>query len=142
MCNKKMTCRDHASACPFRLSPLAGRTNKRRAFVHETLNPDPAPVRTEFAFLLIHLVPALELSPCPIRRDKTANRRASHEDRFLQHALHGFKQYADSSLRQPAPASVRMDTGSKQHFVGVDVPDAGDPVLIQQRGLDPPPAGI
>ena len=38
--------------------------------------------------------------------------------------------------------AFRVDAGFEEHLVGVDVPDAGDPPLVEEDALDAAPVAL
>ena len=54
----------------------------------------------------------------------------------LSDAIDAVAQRLDLRLRQPVGRPQRVDLGPEQRLVGVDVPDARDPLLVEQERLD------
>jgi hypothetical protein len=64
------------------------------------------------------------------------DRGALRVDAQLQRLDHGGAQRLDLCARQLAHRPQWVDPRAKERLVGVDVADAGDPLLVEQEGLD------
>ena len=51
------------------------------------------------------------------------------------HILYGGRQTGDLRIGERADGRLRMDPGAVERFVGVDIAEAGDAFLVEQRGL-------
>src|SRR3954452_1343788 len=62
--------------------------------------------------------------------------RALRRDAELERLDHRVAQGARLLAREAVRAAQRVDAGAEQRLVGVDVADAGDPLLVEQHRLD------
>ncbi len=67
---------------------------------------------------------------------EVVDRRALGLDPGAQRRDHGVAQRLALARGEALGGAQRMDAGSKQRLVGVDVADPGDLALIEQQGLD------
>ena len=80
--------------------------------------------------------PLLEGAAGAVDVAKVVDRRPLGVDPGLQRLLDRVAQRLELPTRQPTGRTQRMDPGPEQRLVGVDVADAGDPALVEQKGLD------
>ena len=126
-----------------RLFPLTGGAKESRSLgLHDPLDRGLATGETGLAVPLIdaviELVVARHVARDAIGAD--AKRRALVLDRFVQHAEHFGVDALPLSLPQPAAGAGRMNTGTMQNFGGVEIPHAGQNLLIEKCDLDRPRA--
>ena len=62
--------------------------------------------------------------------------RAAQCDRFAQHCLDGGAQSLQFCSGEAASLASRTNAGAKQAFIRINVADAMEKLLIQQRGFD------
>ena len=85
------------------------------------------------------LEPALE----PLGIDVVVDARSAHFDRALQNVDDRAVKPANRRLRQRLGGPARTDPGLPQRLARIDVSDARDALLVEQKRLDrrrPPPA--
>ena len=75
---------------------------------------------------------------------EVVDRGSARVEAGVQRRHDGVAQRGDLRALEPARLAQRVDRRAKQRLVGVDVPDAGDPALVEQDGLDrrAPVAGL
>src|SRR4029078_10095021 len=97
---------------------------------------------TGFSLPAIHFERMLEASEPAVGADVVAQRGAAGLDRIGEHGLHRLDQRLDRLRRlaglggERAGKPHRRDSGAKQRLAGIDVADAGDQPLIDERRLD------
>src|SRR5262245_15341893 len=92
--------------------------------------------RTRLPFPIINTKAMLETALRAVDLSIIAERRATGFDRFLQHGADGVVQLFQT-LRADAAGFLRWrNAGAVQRFDNIDVAEASDDALIQQRRLD------
>src|SRR5215213_10038988 len=125
---------------PVRVQPgrLAPRTSIGRA-VHERLADDgSAATRAGAAFLAVNRKRAIEVSAGSVDVHIECVEGSTTLPERLAHDLGcRLQQFPGTSRRQGLSRSSVMHARPPQRFVGVDIADAGDQLLIQQGPLHP-----
>ena len=78
----------------------------------------------------------------PVRESVIPQGRTAGPDRLVKRRPDAPGESREILATQIAGWPLRPDTGSKQGFVRVDVPDPGKDLLIEKDRLDRPPAGL
>src|SRR5208282_6881280 len=78
----------------------------------------------------------LEESFFAIGVDIVGNGRSTERDGLAQHLPHCAMQFPQLVAGHGRRAPPRTDAGAKQRLVGIDVADAAQQLLIEQRALD------
>ncbi len=60
---------------------------------------------------------------------------AAEPDGLLENGFYVLQQPADFFLRNGSAEGFRMDAGGKEGFVGVNVAEAADAILVEQKGF-------
>lgn len=94
--------------------------------------------RARLPFPAIHRQPAEVLSRTTVGQQvcQVVECGATALDRALQHLAGGVQEGAQLIDRHEPSRCERMDPGSKEHLIGVDVAQAGKRSLIQEQRLD------
>ena len=87
--------------------------------------------------MIVHKVSSGKAPFRSIGGDKVSYAGPTALDRLRKHATNLLVERSCSSLGHAIGAPMRMKPGSKQHFVGIDVPDAGKELLVQQERFQP-----
>src|SRR5690348_473708 len=134
-----------------RTRPTAGRPGPKQAFFASALAaravegsalplpdvPDGcAGDAARIAFAAVHVIVELEVPRLARRIDVVAQRAAALGDGFGEHVAHRVDEAREARLRKPAGGHGGPDAGTEQRFVGVDVADADDEVIVHERLLD------
>ena len=115
---------------------LARRAEKRTALALETLDSSAAAVRAGSSFFGVHEMAMLEVALAPVGREKIAYARAAAGNGFLEHFPRHPKQFLYFGNGEAACPGIRMEPGAKQDFIGVDVPDACNDLLVHEQRFE------
>ena len=83
----------------------------------------------------------LEIAELAVRLAMVPQRRSARLDRLLEHGADRLDQRMGRAgrvsrrVRQDAGRPQRRQPGAKQRFADVDIAEAGDPLLVEQRAL-------
>src|SRR5690348_3444681 len=114
-----------------------GTVKCRATRLHDPFDAGPTiATRTTFAFAIVDGEVALEIAELARGADVIAQARAADRDRMIEHALDRLRQARGAfALYRPRQALGRQP-GPVEAFAGVDVADADDHALIEQRRFD------
>ena len=90
--------------------------------------------------LLVHLMRFLEVPLRSIGSTKVSNGRTSRGNGFLQNGMHGVIEPLTGWDSQAIAMSLRVNSGPEQDFIGVNVSNSGEVMLIKEEWLQPAPA--
>ena len=117
---------------------MAQWTEKRAPLALETLNHPTTLIGAGLPFFTVRKVAPPILAFTSIRGEEVANTRTSISNRFLQDRLDRVIELHLRRFANAAHLSPRMEPGSKQNLVCVDIPDAGNDLLMHQQRLQTP----
>jgi hypothetical protein len=80
-----------------------------------------------------------ELPLSPVRSEKIPNTRPPANNRVTQHFLHNPVEIFKLRPAQPADRLVRMQTRAEKDFIGINVADACNVLLMHEQGLQSAP---
>ena len=81
-------------------------------------------------FFAIHEMPTLVVAFCAIRCIEVLDARSATRNRLAKHRLHGVIERHNRSPAQPMHLTVRMEPGAKKNFVGINIPNSCDHLLM------------
>ncbi len=55
----------------------------------------------------------------------------------MEDLTHDLVELFNPGRRKPAGLNMRVQTGSKENLIRVDIPDPGDDLLMHQEGFEP-----
>lgn len=84
----------------------------------------------------------LKVSFRSIGSTKVSYGRTTGGDGFLQNRLHGVIEPLTGWGAQAIAVSLRVNSGAEQDFIGVNVSNPGQAMLIKKEGLQPAPAAL
>ena len=84
----------------------------------------------------VDLVFDLEVAAHALRINVVGDGRAAEFDGSAQDGLQGGAQADEFGASEAAGLAARTDAGAKERLIGVDVANAVEQRLVQQRGLD------
>ena len=96
-----------------------------------------ASIRAGQSFLPIDEMSLLKLPFGSVRREEISNARTSTGNRLLQHVPCHLVEPLNLGDGKSARLGVRMQAGSKENFIGVDISNSGDRLLMHQQWLQP-----
>jgi hypothetical protein len=82
-------------------------------------------------------MPPLILPFCSIRGKKISDARSTASNRLLENLSHNPIESFHFTHGKPSDSHVRVKAGPEEYFIGVDVSDAGNDLLMHQQRLQP-----
>src|SRR5438034_6974804 len=79
---------------------------------------------------------------CAIRCIEILDAGSATGNRLSKHRLHGAMERDNRSSAQPIHLTVRMEPGTKENFVRVNIPNPCDHLLMHQQGLQASTPGL
>src|SRR5512146_773649 len=116
---------------------LTNGTDKRAALALQSAYASAAAIRTWLALLPVDQVAALIPPLRSIRGEKVPHARSSAGDGFVKHLLSHLVKPLDRGAREPVGLNIWMQPGPEQDFIGIDVPDSGDCLLMHEKRFQP-----
>jgi len=107
----------------------------------ETANDPAATVGAELTFFAIHKMTVFVLTFHTVRREEIFDAGSATGNRLTQHRLY---RVIESGYRSPAKLThfpVRMESGTKENFVRVNIPNPGNHLLVHQQWFQPTTPG-
>lgn len=107
----------------------------------ETANDPAATVGAELTFFAINKMTVFVLTFRTVRGKEIFDAGSATGNRLTQHRLHGV---IESGYRRPAQLThftVRMESGTKENFVRVNIPNPGNHLLMHQQWFQPTTPG-
>jgi hypothetical protein len=95
-------------------------------------------IGTRLVGFSIYQMPPLVLPLCSIRGEEIPDARPATSDRFMEDLTHGVVEAFNPAHRKSADLNMRVQTGPKENFIRVDIPDPGDNLLMHQERFEPP----
>jgi len=87
--------------------------------------------------LLVHLMRFLEVPLRSIGSTKVSNGRTSRGNGFLQNGLHGVIEPLTGGGPKAIAVSLWVNSGPEQDFIGVNVSNSGQAMLIKEEWFQP-----
>src|SRR5688572_720109 len=97
------------------------------------MNRSAAAIRTELTFFAIDKMAPLVSTFCAIRCIEVLDARSPQGNCLVQHHLHRVVERAYCRPAQPTHITVRMESGVKENFVRVNVPNPCNHLLMHQQ---------
>jgi hypothetical protein len=89
-----------------------------------------------FPFASVDAVLELEESFFAVGIDVVGDRRATEGNGFFQDFFHGGVKFGELVASYGGSAAAGADSGAEERFISVDVADAAQKFLIEERALD------
>lgn len=126
-----------SESLPCRPKRLASGANIRTPFPLKTSNDPAAVIWAVLPFFPIDQMPPLVLSLRSIGGKKIPDARSTTGNRLLENLPHNPIEPFHFSLGKPSDLHVRVKACPEEYFIGVDVSDAGNDLLMHQKRLQP-----
>ena len=120
---------------PAARSALAVAADVGAAAGGDELRDGPAAARARLSLAQVDQELVLHRAALAVRVAVVVDRRALVREPRLERLDDARVQALEVGAAQPAGRLQRMDAGAEQRLVRVDVPDAGDPALVEQERL-------
>ena len=99
----------------------------------ETANDPAATVGAELTFFAINKMTVFVLTFRTVRRKEIFDAGSATGNRLTQHRLHGVIESDYRAPTQTTHFTVRMESGTKENFVRVNIPNPGNHLLMHQQ---------
>jgi hypothetical protein len=107
----------------------------------ETANDPAATVGAELTFFAIHKMTVFVLTFRAVRRKEIFDTGSATGNCLTQHRLYRVIESDDRAPTQSIHFTVRMESGTKENFVRVNIPNPGNHLLMHQQWLQPTTPG-
>src|SRR5688572_25445695 len=108
----------------------------RSSLRHDDPSQQGTAPSARLAVLAVNQVTQLESASCSLRVDVVRNRGPAMLDGLLQQSNDHRVKLRSTRPSEPPGPRPRVDAGSKQCFVGINITDSANKALVQQQRLD------